>query len=216
MEEQLGQARPSALKQGAFALPKIAKPAPRVTTTAAPPPEPATVQEVATPPAEPATAPETAPASKAKRGRTRTAAPKTTTPPAAAMAAETHQPAGESDKKDAPVQASLRESLYTKLLEYKKESGKTHPAILFDAIESTYDRLPELIKEHTIPVETTHRLFDRPESAIARGDSEPKKQWIMRVSHKNKAIIEQLTEQFGAPNPTQLIAIAYEAYLADK
>lgn len=198
MTDQLGQARPSHLPTSAFSLAKVAKPAPTDTDVPA---------EVS------ADAPVT-PASSTPAKAKRAPAKRKPAPQAVESAAGGE---GEADKADAPVQVSLPMSQYDTLIRYKTESGKTHATILFDAIEATYDQLPELIRARTIQPESSRRLFDRPEAvSIRRDDDEPKKTFIIRVSHKNKATIEQLAKDLGAPNPTQLTAIAYEAYLADK
>lgn len=198
MTDQLGQARASHLPAGAFSLPKVAKPASAET--------PISTDKQETPPGVPVAS--------------RQAPEKSVAPAKRKRAPQTPEAAGgegEAEKADAPVQVSIPRSQYDALIRYKSESGKTHATILFDAIEATYEQLPDLIRARTIQPESSRRLFDRPESvSIRREDDEPKKTFIIRVSHKNKATIEQLTKDLGAPNPTQLTAIAYEAYLADK
>jgi hypothetical protein len=213
MTDQLGKAHTARLPQRAFALTKVAKPETDEPTaiTAADLTESGGVAPVATPPAPVETsAPAKAPAKK----RTTTPKKKTDLAPAAPKSDDTDVEPGRAD---AGVPITLRESVYDRLIAYKKASGKTHPTILFDAIEATHDRMPDLIKSHTIQPETSLGLFDRPKATAPRQDvPEPKNTFIIRVSHKNKAVIDDLVTQFGAPNQTQYTAIAYEAYLEDK
>lgn len=132
----------------------------------------------------------------------------TTTRPAADTA-----PTGKADQ---PIQVSLPRSLMERLDRFKKEKGLSHPTILFDAIESNAERLPELVKARIVHVggATGKSLFHRPQTVVPRSsDTEPKETFIIRVSQENKDILDQLAQDAGAPSRTVLLVAAYDAYL---
>jgi hypothetical protein len=159
---------------------------------------------------EPAPAPEITTPKTARRAATKRKSP-TAVKPAPARPVET----GPHPAAIAAVQISLPESVMSRLTAFKKTSGLSHPNILFDAIEATADQLAELIKESTVTVGSTGRsLFNRPQTVAKRStDGEPKKTFIVRISEENKAIVDDLVEQTGAPSRNALITAAYEAYL---
>lgn len=156
-------------------------------------------------------APQTTQRRAAGKRRAKQAAAVVKAVPSPAQAVDNGQHAGAV----AAVQVSLPESVMARLIAYKKSSGLSHPNILFDAIEATADRLPELIKENTVTVGSTGRsLFNRPQTVAKRStDGEPKKTFIVRISEENKAVVDGLVEQTGAPSRNALFTAAYEAFL---
>lgn len=127
----------------------------------------------------------------------------------------THETAAEG-KADQPVQISLPSSIEARLAKFKAESGLSHPNILFDAIEATAERLPELVKAKTIQLGSAASvsLFNRPQTAVKRDiANEPKKTFIIRITKQNKAVLDDLVNQVEAPNRNVLIVTAYDTYL---
>lgn len=119
-------------------------------------------------------------------------------------------------KADQPIQVSLPRSLMERLDRFKKDKGLSHPTILFDAIESNAERLPDLVKARIVQVggTTGKSLFNRPQTVVPRSsDTEPKETFIIRVSQENKDILDQLAQDSGAPSRTVLLVAAYDAYL---
>lgn len=142
----------------------------------------------------------------------------TTKSPRRGAKAKSERPAATevSGKADQPIQVSLPRSLKERLDRYKAEQGLSHPTILFDAIETNVDRLPELVKERTVNVGATggKSLFNRPQTVVRRdAATEPKETFIIRISQDNKDILEQLVEDSGAPSRNVLLVAAYEAFL---
>ncbi len=177
-------------------------------------------------PAEPATPAKKKPAAKAPKTSPAEAAVASapTSEPAAAPAKPTRrqqQPStigadGSVSKAELGVAVSVPQSIATRLEAYRLESGQSHPTILFDAIESSYARLPELIKAASVQpagaAEGAQALFNRPAVARRRTD-EPKVNFIIRVSRENKDILTRLTAELGAPSRNALCTAAYDAYL---
>lgn len=127
----------------------------------------------------------------------------------------TQEPTGKADQ---PIQVTLPRSLMERLERFKTEQGLSHPTILFDAIDSTIDRLPDLVQKRTVSVSAPSgkSLFSRPQTVVRRSvgsDAEPKDTFIIRISQENKDILTQLVTETGAPSRTVLLVAAYEAYL---
>lgn len=126
--------------------------------------------------------------------------------------------AAADDKADQPVQISLSVSLNARLTAFKKETGLSHPNILFDAIENTAEQLPELVKAKTVQLgsSTGTSLFSRPRTAVKRdAASEPKESFIIRITKQNKGVLDTLVKQVEAPNRMVLIVAAYDEYLPE-
>ncbi len=119
---------------------------------------------------------------------------------------------------DQPVAINLPVSLEGRLERYRKKSGLSNPNIIFNALEATYDRLPELVGEKTIHLGgdsgggTT--LFSRPPRAVRRDFSgELKRPLIVRITAENKQILEGLKTTVGAPNRSVMVVAALDDFL---
>lgn len=126
--------------------------------------------------------------------------------------------AAPDDRSDQPVQISLPVSVNARLTAFKKKTGLSHPNILFDAIESTAEQLPVLVKAKTVQLGTSTgtALFSRPQTAAKRDtSSEPRESFIIRITKQNKGVLDTLAKQVNAPNRTVLIVAAYDAYLPE-
>lgn len=124
----------------------------------------------------------------------------------------------EQEKADQPIQVSLPKSLHERLLAYKSKEGLSHPTILFDAIESTYDRLPELLAQRTVKAPAAaggKSLFNRPQAVVRKTEDsdEPRETFIIRVTATNKEILDNLVPEVGAPNRNVMLVAAYDAFL---
>lgn len=124
---------------------------------------------------------------------------------------------GSVSKADLGLAVSIPQSVMDRLEAYRHESGESHPTVLFNAIESTYAQLPELIKAASVQpagaAEGGQLLFNRPAAVARRSTKEPKATFIIRVSKENKDILTRLTAELGAPSRNALCAAAYDAYL---
>jgi hypothetical protein len=220
-----GKARPaqhedlSAKFGGLLPKPSTQKPTP-TPAPANPEPRPATMPAAAT--EAPLPAPEGAPAATTTRTgsqpneraprKQRAAGTGASTPPV-----ETNTE-GASSKADQAIPFNLPLTLWNRLEAYRKATGISNPNILFNAIEITYDRLPELVAARTVNFGGSDtgatRLFNRPATAAQRAaDSEPKKQLIIRVNKENKQVLDDLWPEVGAPNRTVMVVAALDEFL---
>ena len=114
------------------------------------------------------------------------------------------------------VPVHLTEDLNERLQAYMTSKRWSHQTVLLDAIEATYTRLPALIDEATHadaePVERTS-LFDRPARPVHTATGEARVKHTVRMTDSNRKILDDITEQLGAPSRNFLITVAYEAYL---
>ena len=118
-----------------------------------------------------------------------------------------------TERADKGVQVTLRKPVKEMLETYKRSSGMSHPNILFDALEFSYEELPNLIKDRATRLDPDRKkLFARPSSPARHEDVETET-FIVRMSQTNKDVIEDLWQQFEAPSRTALLAVAYEHYL---
>lgn len=121
---------------------------------------------------------------------------------------------GAATGKSHTVNVGLPESLNRRYLAYKDESNSSHPEILFDAIEATYERLPELLAARFGRPKEGPRLFARPNQAV-NTTNESVKTYLVRVSEENFSVLEDLWRELGAPNRNALIVTAYDAFLPE-
>lgn len=118
-----------------------------------------------------------------------------------------------SERADKGVQVTLRKPVMKMLEEYKTRTEMSHPNILFDALEYSYDELPSLIKDRATRLDPDRKkLFARPSSPARHEDVETVT-FIVRMTQTNKDVIEQMWREFEAPSRTALLAAAYEHYL---
>lgn len=118
-----------------------------------------------------------------------------------------------SERADKGVQVTLRAPVMRMLEEYKTSTGMSHPNILFDALEYSYDELHSLIKDRATRLDPDRKkLFARPSSPARHEDVETET-FIVRMTQTNKDVIEDMWKEFEAPSRTALLAVAYEHYL---
>ena len=213
----LGQPRKAQHKASAFAglLKPVAELAPETVPDPVPeqaPAEPVSIVEPSPKPADTTASPPT----KSKRRVKITPAPEAASTP---TSAEETTSDGERDLVNQPVNVTLRESLMNKLNAYKEETGLSHPIILFTAIETHIDELPDRLRRSvagaTAP-EGGRSLFDMPRVVTHKTDGERTETFIIRVNKKNKAILDGLWKELGAPSRNALFVAAYEAFLSPK
>jgi predicted DNA-binding protein len=167
---------------------------------------PAPAEPVATPQPAPSAAPATPPAPVETPAR-KPRGPRRSTP-----AAE----AGERETASKGVPVHLTEELNERLQAYMTRKRWSHQTVLLDAIEATYTRLPDLIREATAADdEATERtpLFDRPSRPTPKASGEARIKHTVRMSDSNRNTLDDITEKLGAPSRNFLITVAYEAYL---
>lgn len=186
-------------------------PVPTVGEQAAPAPAAAPTPPVQTEPA-PDTAMERATPPPAPEEPS-TPARKTRGPRRTATAAD-----GESDRETASkgVPVHLTEELNERLQAYMATTRWSHHNVLLDAIETTYERLPELIAEATAAASRKAErtvLFARPSPTAPKASGEARVKHTVKMSDTNRNILDRVTAEVGAPSRNFLITVAYEAYL---
>src|SRR5690606_2214630 len=99
------------------------------------------------------------------------------------------------------------------LTEYKARTEMSHPNILFDALEYSYDELPNLIKDRATRLEPDRKkLFERP-SSPAKHEDVATETFVVRMTQANKDVIEDMWKTLEAPSRTAMLAAAYKHYL---
>lgn len=198
-------ARPTA----APAAPALADTAPRAESATLEPKTPAAAPERS----EPSSAPRTEAQPKDRAPRKQRGAASDTPPESVAPAGD-----GTPSKADQAIPFNLPLRVWNRLEAYRRATGISNPNILFNAIEATYERLPELVAARTVSfgggTGGGTRLFNRPQTAAQRADDgETKKQLIIRVNKENKQILDDLWPEVGAPNRTVMAVAALDDFL---
>lgn len=128
--------------------------------------------------------------------------------------------AGEGGKETATmgVPVHLPSALNDRLQAYMTRTRKSHQTVLLDAIEATYSRLPQLIREATAAgaeeePEERVSLFSRPTLQAPQSTGETRIKHTVRVSPTNRQILDNLTAELEAPSRNFVIVTAYEAFL---
>lgn len=145
------------------------------------------------------------------------------TPRAPRRAAPAKQPAatsgdrGEAGPAIKGVPVHLTEELNERLQAHMARTRRSHQTVLMDAIEATYSRLPDLVAEATLTDEQDAErtpLFDRtPTRPAPTATGQARFKHTVRMTDRNRKILDDITEQVGAPSRNFLITVAYEAYL---
>lgn len=125
---------------------------------------------------------------------------------------------GDSDRETASkgVPVHLTEELNERLQAYMATTRWSHHNVLLDAIETTYERLPELIAEATAAASRKAErtvLFARPNPTAPKASGEARVKHTVKMSDTNRNILDRVTADVGAPSRNFLITVAYEAYL---
>lgn len=119
----------------------------------------------------------------------------------------------------APAQLILElpESVNRRLTAYRVRTRKSHAFVLLKAVESTYDRLPELVKtalgEDDEPVAQLFERSARTATPVRTSDSEPTFTHSIRTTINNRTALSELAEELGAPSRNFLLVLAYDAFL---
>lgn len=123
-----------------------------------------------------------------------------------------------SDQKQVGVPVHLPDDLEARLVAHLARTKLAHPDVLMLAIESTYPRLASLVRdavqgdESTATTVTT--LFERetvPAPRVTPGANRNKH--TVRMSKRNRDILDAVTTEVGAPTRMLLIITAYRDYL---
>lgn len=160
-------------------------------------------------------------------GRRPTAAPAVHPPVEAVPAANRPEPAPAA----APEPAAAREpqpeatrprrrphtvfylplDLSKELRELARRRNKTNADVIFDALESTLEELPQLLNPQAGgEADSSHGMFTRtPTKPVGQ-----KVQISGRIQDDNLAIIDRLVNQHGAESRSQLVEVALRAYLS--
>lgn len=112
----------------------------------------------------------------------------------------------------------MPERIDARLSGFRAQTRKSHHAILLDAIESTYDELPGLIRTalgRDGEEEQRVNLFGRAPrtTALIPAETGPKIRHTVRVTKSSRDLLDDLTARFEAPSRNFLVVTAYDAYL---
>ncbi len=103
-------------------------------------------------------------------------------------------------------------NLSTKLREFARRRNKTNADVIFDALESTLEELPQLLRPPAEGegIDVSHGMFTRtPTKPVGQ-----KVQISGRIQEDNLAIIDRLVEQHSAESRSHLVEVALRAYLS--
>lgn len=166
-------------------------------------------------PAEPAQIVEEAPAAAVKKPAR--AAAKTTTEPAGPVGEEA--PGTSDAAATAGIQVMIPQDLNDRLQDYLKKRKISHAKLLIEAIEKTYKRLPQLVNDaqglEDDEEDDDDRvfLFERPARERQQTAGAPRAKHHVRLTPKNRKLLDAVTEYAGAPSRNFMITVAYDAYL---
>lgn len=169
-------------------------------------------EATATTPAEPAKVVEETPAPVAKK--TARPAAKTTAEPVGEETPGTSEAAA-----TAGIQVMIPQDLNDRLQAYLKKRKISHAKLLIEAIEKTYKRLPQLVNEaqglEDDEEDDDDRvfLFERPARERQQTAGAPRAKHHVRLTPKNRKLLDAVTEYAGAPSRNFMITVAYDAYL---
>lgn len=128
------------------------------------------------------------------------------------MTPEDHTEARE--RADQSVQVTLPKSLMPLLGSYKESTRLSHPNILFDAVEYSYEVLEDLVGGQITKLpDERHKLFERP--SISTRSEEETETFIVRMTPTNKQVLDDLWKRINAPSRTAMLAAAYSHYLTN-
>lgn len=142
----------------------------------------------------------------------------TATPPKARVA----QPTKASDSTSTtpqvdgykPIPVPMWTELLQRLEAHRKATGRSNPTIVFDAIDATIDKLPDLLAGRVASAPTAKSLFDREDLRVhqERRNSE---RINIRIRDSNRTVLDELVKQVGAPDRSAMITAALDAYLPE-
>lgn len=172
------------------------------------------------------TKPMKAPAPAAKKVPTTKRAPKVETPAATNTANEPtsqESPPATSEKpedsssgdKTVGVPVHLPDDINIRLLAWMKLTGRSHPVVLLDAIETVYEQLGDLIQQKLGPDDRPKTsLFQRSNrQAPKTNPGENPHKHTVRIDKGARDVLDDLTAKFAAPSRNFLLIAAYDGYL---
>lgn len=113
------------------------------------------------------------------------------------------------------VPVHLPDDVNDRLLSWMRLTGRSHPVVLLDAIETVYEQLGDLIQHKLGP-------DDRPKTALfARSNRQAPKtnpgenphKHTVRIDKGARDVLDEFTEKFAAPSRNFLLIAAYDGYL---
>ncbi|WP_146008088.1 hypothetical protein [Microbacterium aurantiacum] len=119
----------------------------------------------------------------------------------------------------AGIQVMIPQDLNDRLQDYLKKRKISHAKLLIEAIEKTYKRLPQLVNEaqglEDDDEDDDDRvfLFERPARERQQTAGAPRAKHHVRLTPKNRKLLDVVTEYAGAPSRNFMITVAYDAYL---
>lgn len=118
----------------------------------------------------------------------------------------------ETATKGVPVH--LPDDINDRLVAFMQRTGRSHQIVLMDAIETVFERLGDLIKGRLgLEERPRTQLFERDRQALKTSAFENRHKHTVRMTASNRRILDDLTEELGAPSRNFLIITAYDEYL---
>lgn len=137
-----------------------------------------------------------------------------TAQPEPAEPSKNEEPAS-GEGKTVGVPVHLPDDVNDRLLAWMTLTGRSHPVVLLDAIETVYEQLGDLIQHKLGP-------DDRPKTSLfARSNRQAPKtnpgenphKHTVRIAKEARDVLDDLTAKFAAPSRNFLIIAAYDGYL---
>jgi hypothetical protein len=119
----------------------------------------------------------------------------------------------------AGIQVMISQELNDRLQSYLAKRKISHATLLLEAIEKTYKRLPDLVadarglEDDEEDDDDRVFLFERPAQERQQAAGAPRAKHHVRVTPKNRKMLDAVAKQVGAPSRNFMITVAYDAYL---
>jgi hypothetical protein len=128
--------------------------------------------------------------------------------------------AAETEIATAAMQIEIEPELDARLVAHRQSTRTAFHHIILDAVERTYPQLTELVaralgRESEEPSPATASMFDRVVSAapITTEGRKDRALHTIRTTLSNRALLDKIASDVGAPSRNFMISVALDAYL---
>ncbi|PPF32634.1 hypothetical protein [Pseudoclavibacter sp. AY1H1] len=113
-----------------------------------------------------------------------------------------------------PIPVPMWTELLQRLEAHRKATGRSNPTIVFDAIDATIDKLPDLLAGRVASAPTAKSLFDREDLRVHQ-ERRNTERINIRIRDSNRTVLDELVKQVGAPDRSAMITAALDSYLPE-
>lgn len=99
---------------------------------------------------------------------------------------------------------------------YRTVTRKSYHHVMLDAVEHTYDRLPELVLKalgRDKEQKPKRSLFDRGAAPVVEDKRGERVSHTVRILESNRTALDEITAEVGAPSRNFMLTVALDAYL---